>query len=342
MKKNIKVLLLACLALVLAMPVFAGGGGESSGATGAAPAKITIVGGTMLPEGHVYHRTVIKFADQMKVNYKGPVQIDFSIHHSATLGTEKDAVEFMIQGTAVDTYVVSPSWISTWDKTTPIIDAPFVFRDINHWYKALEQKAFQPIEDLMITKGLRIIGYGGGSTRNMISKIPAYSIADFPKIKMRVQGSPVHQRAFSATGLMATPLDYTEVYNAIKTGVLDAMENEPAGLLSMKFYEVAPYLMLTNHQIQTRILGFSEKRFQSFPKDVQDAIIKSGAEASAYHREAEISEAQGQIEEMRDKFGLTVIPFDNTEMRAKAMPAVEAYAQEIGAGDLLKAILNVK
>ena len=337
-----KILGLVMALALLASFAYAGGGGEKGAAAGAAPSKITIVGGTMLPEGHVYHRTVLKFAEQMKANYKGPIPIEFSIHHSGVLGTEKDSVEFMIQGKAVDTYVLSPSWIATWDRTTPIIDAPFVFRDVEHWKKCLAQGTFKSIEDIMIQKGMRIIGFGGGSARHLISKVPAYTIADFPKIKLRVQGSPVHQKAFAACGFMATPMDYMEVYNAIKTGVIDALENEPAGLQSMKFYEVAPYYVLTNHQIQTRVLGFSEKRFQSFPKDVQDAILKSGKEASAFHRDTEISEAEGQIATMAKNNGLKVIKFDNTEMRAKAMPAVEAYANEIGAGDLLKAILAVK
>jgi TRAP-type C4-dicarboxylate transport system substrate-binding protein len=339
MKRFVQILLLASLAMLLAMPVFAGGGGESGGtAAAAAPSKISLVGGTMLPEGHIYWRTTEQFKEKMAVNYKGPVAIDISLHHSATLGTEKDACEYMIQGTAVDFYVISPAWIATWDKTAPIIDAPFLFKSVEHWQKCLDQGALKSIEDNMITKGLRFIGYGGGSTRHIISKIPANTIADFPKIRMRVQGSPLHQQAFSACGLKATPLDYTEVYNAIKTGVLDALENEPAGLESMKFYEVAPYYILTSHQIITRILGFSEKRFQTFPKDVQDAILKSGKEAAEYHRKNEIAEAQGIVDGLVKNFGLKVIQFNNAEMRSKAMPAVEAYAKEIGAEGILKTI----
>ncbi|MDR2589327.1 MAG: TRAP transporter substrate-binding protein [Spirochaetales bacterium] len=336
MKRCVLIALAAAL-LLSAGPVFAGGSGEGSSA-----GKINLVGGTMLPEGHIYWQCVEKFKERMAANYKGSTAIDISLHHSGTLGTEKDAIEFMIQGTAVDFYVISPAWIATWDKTAPIIDAPFLFKDVDHWKKCLTQGVLKPIEDNMISKGLRFIGYGGGSTRHIISKIPANTIADFPKIKMRVQGSPLHQKAFSACGLLATPLDYMEVYNAIKTGVLDALENEPAGLESMKFYEVAPYYIMTSHQIITRILGFSEKRFQSFPKDVQEAIIKSGAEASAFHREKEISEAQSIIERLEKNHGLKVIKFDNTEMRARATPAVEAYAKEIGAEGVMKAIQNVK
>ena len=336
MKKAVRILFFAAIALALVMPVFAGGGSDSGASS------ITIVGGTMLPDGHVYHRTIQKFEERMRANYRGPAKIDFSIHHSGTLGTEKDAVEFMIQGVAVDTYVVSPSWIATWESSTPIIDAPFVFRNIDHWYKTLESGVLKPIEDAMIRTGMRIIGFGGGSARHLISRIQANSVADFPRIRLRVQGSPVHQRAFAAAGFVAAPMDYMEVYNAIRAGVIDALENEPAGLQSMRFYEVAPYYVLTNHQIQTRVLGFSERRFQSFPADVQAAILISGTEASAFHREVEIGEADTQIADMARDNGLRVIQFDNTEMRRRAMPAVEAYADEIGAGDLLRAILAVQ
>jgi len=335
--RNFKVLLLACLVLLLTFPVFAGGGGQSGGAQ-----TINLVGGTMLPEGHVYWRTCQKFQERMEVNYKGPVKINFSLHHSGTLGSEKDGIELMIQGTAVDFYVISPAWIATWEKTAPIIDAPFLFRDQEHWKRVIASDALKPIEDNVIKAGLRFLGYGGGSARHLITKIPAYTVADFPKIKLRVQGSPVHQKAFSAAGFQATPLDYMEVYNAIATGVLDALENEPAGLQSMKFYEVAPYYVLTNHQVQTRILAFSEKRFQSFPKDVQDAIIKSGKEAAVFHYETEMGEADAQIAQMEKENGLKVIKFDNTEMLKMAIPAVEAYAREIGAEHIVKAVQNVK
>ena len=337
--KLVRIGLALILGLILIGGAFAAGG-RDAGADGVR--TINLVGGTMLPEGHVYWRTVQKFEERMRVNYTGPHRINFSLHHSGTLGSERDATELMIQGTAVDFYVISPAWIATWERTAPIIDAPFLFRDLDHWKKVLEQGVLKPIEDAVLRVGLRFIGYGGGSTRHLISRIPAHTDADFPRIRLRVQGSPIHQRAFSAAGFQATPLDYMEVYNAIATGVLDALENEPAGLLSMRFFEVAPYYVLTAHQIQTRILAFSERRFQSFPRDVQEAILKSGAEAAAWHRETEIAEEEGQIAQMVRENGLRVIPFDNTTMHRRAMPAVEEFAREIGALPIVQAIQNVR
>jgi TRAP-type C4-dicarboxylate transport system substrate-binding protein len=336
MKRIARISLVLGLIALFALPVFAGGGKESAPAAKAEVKPVKLVGGVMLPEGHVYWQTVVKFRDLLKQYYSGPVEVD--LHHSGSLGTEKDAIEYMIQGTAVDFYIISPAWIATWDKTAPFIDAPFIFKSISHWEKCLEANVFKPIEDNLITKGVRFLGHGGGGVRSIISKKPASSINDFPNIQMRVQGSPLHQKAFTATGLKATPMDYMEVYNAIKTGVLDALENEPAGLEGMKFYEVAPFYILTQHQITTRQLAMSEKKFQSMPKPLQDAVLKAGKEAAAFHRKTEVALGETIIKNLTEKHGLKPLPFDNTEMRKRAMPAVEAYAKEVGAYEMFKAI----
>ena len=335
MKNCMRGMLLAGLVLLLAMPVFAGGGAEAGG-------RIDLVGGSMQPENHIYFRTTVKFKERLEANYKGTTPITISLHHSGTLGTEKDSIEFMIQGTAVDFYVVAPAWAATWDRTAPIIEAPFLFKSVEQWKRSLAQGALKPIEDNMIKTGVRFIGYGGGSSRNLITKIPAYTMADFPKIKLRVMGSPLHQQSFSAVGFMATPLDYMEVYNAIKTGVIDALENESAGLEANKFYEVAPYWVLTNHVISTRLLCFSEKRLQSFPKDLQDAILKSGKEAAEWHIVTELAEEQEIVDRLVKNFGLKVVKFDNTEMRAKALPVVLNYAKEIGADAVFTKIQSIE
>ncbi|MCL2374404.1 MAG: TRAP transporter substrate-binding protein [Treponema sp.] len=323
MKKFFKVALLASLALLIAFPVF--GAGARDGRT------INLVGGSMLPEAHIFFRATQKFAERFHAIYQGEYNVNISLHHSGTLGTEMDAIEFMIQGVAVDFYVISPAWAATWEPTAPIVDAPFLFRDVGHWQRVLEQGGLRSIEETMLRTGIRFLGYGGGSTRQLISRFPVRHENDFPTTRLRVQGSPVHQRAFSAAGFQATPLDFMEVYNAIATGVLDALENESAGFEQMRFFEVAPYWILTNHQVSTRILAFSERRFQTLPACVQEAILIAGREAAAWHVETELYEEQQIIDRLVRNFGVTVIPFDNTVMRQRALPAVRDFAAEIGA-----------
>ena len=74
---------------------------------------------------------------------------------------------------------------------------------------------------------------------------------------------------------------YSEIYNAIQTGVIDAAENEAAGIQQMKFYEVGPEISLTAHTITVRPIAFSGKTFRRLPQDLQAAILKAGKEAGS-------------------------------------------------------------
>ncbi len=343
MKRVVIVLMALALSMALVLPVFAGGEKEGAAAGGTAP--ITLVGGTMLPQNHIFYRHMLKFKELFEQYYQGSTPVNFDLYDSGAIGTEKDMIEYMMQGVSVDFGIISPAWAATWDQTAPLIDAPFLFRNLDHWEKSITQGALKPIEDNMIAKGVRFIGYGGGSTRNLILNQPISKLEDLPKITLRVQGSTLHQRAFAAFGVQPTPLDYMEVYNAIKTGVVDGLENEPAGLEGMKFYEVAPYYVMTQHQIITRINAFSEPRLQSFPEDVRAAIIRAGKEAGEWHRKTEPGEAKGILDRLSKDYGLKVIEFSPEQIKVlqeRVTPVIAEYAKEIGAGAIYDRIMAIK
>ena len=98
-------------------------------------------------------------------------------------------------------------------------------------------------------------------------------------LKVRVQGAPIWSKTFSAIGMAPTVIAYDEVYNAIQNGVIQAGENEAAGVEAMKFYEVAPNLNMTQHAITIRPICFSAKAYKKLPPDLQAAVVKAGKEA---------------------------------------------------------------
>ena len=142
-----------------------------------------------------------------------------------------------------------------------------------------------------------LIGYAGGGVRNIFINKPMGSLADIKGLKVRVQGAPIWSRTFQAAGMAPTVIAYNEVYNAIQNNVISAGENEAAGVESMKFYEVAPNLAMTEHAITIRPICFSAKTFKALPPDLQQAIVKAGKEAGAYGRQVEFvggrAEARG-------------------------------------------------
>jgi TRAP-type transport system periplasmic protein len=140
-----------------------------------------------------------------------------------------------------------------------------------------------------------------------------------------------------------TVIAYNEVYNAIQNGVIEAGENEAAGVEQMKFYEVAPNLAMTEHAITIRPLVFSGKTFRSLPEDLQPCILTAGKEAGAYGRQIESSEDAKKLEALEAAGKLKRIPFaDRDAMKALVDPELAAFAKEIEAEDILEKINAVQ
>ncbi len=248
------------------------------------------------------------------------------------------------QGKAVDYAVVSPAHMSTFSKAAPFIDAPFLFRDLAHWNKVLDADTFKPIADEIAQRAdVMLIGYAGGGVRNIFSNKPASNLNDIKALKVRVQGAPIWSRAFTAVGMAPTVIAYNEVYNAIQNGVISAGENEAAGVEQMKFNEVAPNLLMTQHAITIRPLCFSGKTFKTLPPDLQRAIVRAGKEAGAYGRQIESSEDGAKLDAMEKAGKLKRIAFaDRAKMKALVDPVIAAYAKEIGAEAIYTKINGTK
>ncbi|HET9043279.1 MAG TPA: TRAP transporter substrate-binding protein, partial [Burkholderiales bacterium] len=162
-------------------------------------------------------------------------------------------------------------------------------------------------------------------------------------LKVRVQGAPIWSKTFSAIGMSPTVIAYNEVYNAIQNGVINAGENEAAGVEAMKFYEVGPNLLMTQHAITIRPIAFSGKTFKKLPADLQAAIVRAGKEAAAYGRQIESSEDSAKLDAMEKAGKLKRIPFaDRAAMKKAVDPVIAAYAKEVGADGILAKINAIK
>jgi TRAP-type C4-dicarboxylate transport system substrate-binding protein len=231
--------------------------------------------------------------------------------------------------------------MSTLSKAAPFIDAPFLFRDLNHWNKVLDADLLKPVADEVAAKAdVMLIGYAGGGTRNIFSNKPASNMAELKGLKIRVQGAPIWSRTFAAAGMAPTVIAYNEVYNAIQNGVIQAGENEAAGVEQMKFFEVGPNLILTQHAITIRPLCFSGKTFKKLPADLQAAIVKAGKEAGAYGRQIESSEDSAKLDALEKSGKLKKVNFTERAAMKKAVdPVMAAYAKEVDA-DAIYAKIN--
>ncbi len=307
-----------------------------------AQAPITLHGASQFNDDHAFTKAMVKFEELVKKYYGKP--INFVLHKNSELGLEKQYFEYMAQGKAVDYAIVSPAHMSTFSKAAPFIDAPFLFRDLDHWNKVLDADVLKPVADEIAQKAdVMLIGYAGGGTRNIFANKPVRNLAEMKGLKVRVQGAPIWSKTFAATGMSPTVIAYNEVYNAIQNGVIAAGENEAAGVEQMKFFEVGPNLNMTQHAITIRPLCFSGKTYKRLPPELQAAILKAGKEAGAYGRQIESSEDAANLDAMEKAGKLKRIPFaDREQMKKLVDPVMAEYAKEIDASALLAKINAIK
>ena len=304
--------------------------------------QITLHGAVQFADDHPFNKALIRFEELVKKYYGKPV--NFVLHRNSELGLEKDYFAYMNQCISVDYGVVSPAHMSTFAKAAPILDMPFLFRDLDHWNKVLDSDAFQPIVDDVGKKAdVMIIGYAGGGTRNLIANKPIRNMAELRGFTLRVMGAPIQTQMFNAIGAKPSVIAYNEVYNAIQSGVIQGAENEAAGLAQMKFYEVGPNISLTQHAITVRPICFSGKTFRKLPPDLQAAILKAGKEAGKYGRDLESSADSALLAQLEKEGKLKTYPFtERAKLLELSEPVKVAYAKDIDGTAILTKVNAIK
>lgn len=300
----------------------------------------TLTGASMFDENHTFTKTMVKFGELVNQYYQGDV--DFDLRLNGEFGVEKDYVSFLNQGVAIDYTILAPSNMARFAPSIPLMDMPFLFRDLDHWNEVLSSNILAPLEKELSDKAdIVIVGYAGGGTRNLISSKRISNLDELAGHKMRVMGAPIQAQVFNAIGAAPSAIAYNEVYNAIQTGVVNGLENEAASIQNLKFYEVAPHVTKTAHTITVRPIVFSGKSFRKLSADLQAAIMKAGKEAGAYGRELEAREDSIKLQQMADAGQIQVAEFANREKLLEMVkPVQDKFAASIGATELLTAIRN--
>jgi TRAP-type C4-dicarboxylate transport system substrate-binding protein len=301
-----------------------------------------LVGAVQFDENHAFTKALREF-ERVAGECSGG-SLTFDLHLNSELGLEKDYFENMSQGIAVDYAIVSPSHMSTFSQKAPLMDMPFLFRDLDHWNAVMEQDALAPLaEDVLQQANVRLIGYAGGVTRNLIVNKPITNMAELEGLPMRVMGAPIQTRIFEAIKAAPSVIAYDEVYNAIQTGVIDAAENEAAGIEQMKFYEVGPEISLTKHAITVRPIAFSNATFERLTQEEQACVLEAGKAGGKLGRDIESGQDTEKLMRMESEGLLKTHEFtERDKLLELAGPVKAAYAEELGATDVLQSIEAVK
>lgn len=315
---------------------------EETGKTAGTAEKLVIqVGHTEADsEDSVHHKMCTLFKQYVAELSEG--SIDIEIIPSASLGGERDMVEGMQLGT-IEMASTANMVISNFDPAFSILDLPYVYNDYESAYTVLESDELQQLMDKFAEEsGVRILAYGQGGFRDVISNKAVTSLDDFNGMKIRVPESDIYLSTFKAMKANPTPLAFNDVFTSLQQGTIDGFEIVPAVVLANGYYEVCSHVSLTRHLYSPNPLMISESLWSSLTEGQQKIMQEAADKAAAEQRKWEEDQEQNVFDQLREK-GMTIDEDVDVDAMKKACADAgiyDTYRETIGA-DFYDKVMNL-
>jgi TRAP-type C4-dicarboxylate transport system substrate-binding protein len=183
----------------------------------------------------------------------------------------------------------------------------------------------QKILDAFAAKGMIALTFYESGARSIYAKKAIHSPADMKGLKVRVQPSDLMVDEIKAMGGTPTPMPFAEVYTGLKTGLVDAAENNMPSYVETKHYEVATQFSETEHSMTPEVLVFSKKVWDTLTPQEQTAIRKAAADSVPYYVKLWTAKEADGVQTVT-KAGVTITPASQIDRAAfvKAMQPVWA------------------
>jgi tripartite ATP-independent transporter DctP family solute receptor len=225
---------------------------------------------------------------------------------------------------------------------TNVVSLPFIFKSIPQMYKLMDGEVGEKIGEGMIAKGMVPLGwYDAGARSFYNSQHPINTPDDVKGLKIRVMSNDLFVMMVEAMKGNATPMAFGEVYQSIKTGVVDGAENNPPSYESTNHFEVAKYYSLTEHLIIPECLCMSKATWDKLTPEQQTIAMEAGHTSALLQRELWQAREAASMEKV--KAGGTEVNTiaDKAPFQAAMAPVYEKFiADNPALTDLVNMIRN--
>lgn len=298
--------------------------------------KLSHVVAEKTPKG----QAALKFKELAEKKLPGKVEVQV-FPNSQLFGDGKE-MEALALG---DVQIIVPS-LSKFDRYTKklqVFDLPFLFRDLAAVDRFQHSKEGQALLDSMRSHNIKGLAYWHNGMKQLSTDKDQLRVpADVKGLKFRIQQSDVLEAQFRALGANPQKMAFSEVYQALQTGVVDGQENTWSNIYSQKFYEVQKTIAETNHGVIDYMVITNAKWWDSLPPDIRKGLQEAMNEATAYGNKVanDINERDKELIAKAGKAKIQELTKDDLAKWQKAMePVWKKFEPEIGK-DLVQAALK--
>ncbi len=291
----------------------------------------------MLPGGPA-HEAAQYFAQLVEEKTNGKITI--KLFASAQLGNDRELAEGLMIG-SVDFVLGGTAPIGWYLPEYGAVESPFAFRDYGHMDRVFSGEIGDEISlALQQKKGIKVLDWWHRGPRYLTTTSHRVSRPeDLHGLKLRVPELPTYIEAWSILGANPTPITYSEIFMALKQGIVEGQENPLEVIYSSSLHEVQRYVMETEHQLGCYMLMVGNQVFESLSEDVQEAIRAAAVESG--HREHELMvDYESQFRKKLIEQGVEFVEVDQQAFRDPVVEELPRRFETVWAKDFFQRIIN--
>lgn len=233
-------------------------------------------------ESNPTHLTAVKFQELVNEYTNGRVGVQ--IFPSNALGTETEVAQALRMG-SIEAEILYTGNLVPLAPSAGVLMLPYAYTTTEQAHSAMDTLLDPLNERLVPEAGVRALGLLEKGFRVLTTSQPVETLDDLQGMKIRVSPNDIAIKTFQAWGIEPLPMDWAEVFPALQQRVIDGQENPYTTAISSRFYEVQSDITEIHYMMWTGPLLLSERVFQSYPEDIQEAVARAGREAVEYGRQ---------------------------------------------------------
>jgi C4-dicarboxylate-binding protein DctP len=287
----------------------------------------------------------LKFKELAEKYTDGKVRIE--VYPNSSLYKDKEEIEALQLGSVQMLAPSTAKFAPLGAKEFEALDLPWLFKDEETYAKAMKGPVGKWLFQKLESKGISGLAYWDNGFHMTSANRPLLMPADFQGLKLRISGSKIADRYFRDVGSIPQIMAFSEVYQALQTGVVDGCENTASNYLTQKFYEVQKDITVSYHAHLQYAVIVNSKFWNGLPPEIKKQLEKAMDEATDYTNSIAVKENEDALAEIK-KSGKTTLHYLTDDQRKawqKAMQPTYAWAKgRVGQEvlDLLAKELDIK
>jgi C4-dicarboxylate-binding protein DctP len=239
----------------------------------------------------------LKFKELAEKYTGGKVKVE--VYPNSQLFKDKEEIEALQLGSVQMLAPSTAKFAPLGAKEFEALDLPWLFKDEEQYAKVMKGDVGKWLFKKLEAKGISGLAYWDNGFHMVSSNRPLLMPTDFQGLKIRISGSKIADQYFRLVGSIPQIMAFSEVYQALQTGVVDGCENTASNYLTQKFHEVQKHITMSYHAHLQYAVIVNQKFWNGLPADIRKEVDKAMDEATEYTNSIAVKENEDALAEIK-------------------------------------------